>query len=85
MKRVLLAGSAEIEASQTLGRIAVAGDGIEETHVQIALHMRVPAGMREILEVSGDFKRVTRAAAPLRRDAQGTQKHMRAPQIERGL
>ena len=47
--------------------------------------MRVPAGMRKVLEVSGDFKRVARAAAPLGRDAQGAQKHLRALEIERGL
>ena len=83
--RVFLAGGDEIKASQTLGRIAIAGDGVEEPHIQIALHVRVPAGMRKVLEVSRDFKGMTRDAAPFGSDAQGAQKNMRVLQVERGL
>jgi len=79
LKRVLLAAALRSRRARLRAhRVAVMD---RETHVQMPAHARA-AGMREILEVSGDFKRVTRPprrSAVMRRERRT---HARA-QIER--
>ena len=47
----------EIEMSDALGRVGVAGDGIEEPHVEIACNFALPAGVCEIVQDSGNLER----------------------------
>ena len=47
----------EIEMSDALGRVGIAEDRVEQTHIQIADGFALPAGMREIVKDTGNIER----------------------------
>ena len=50
------AARGEMETSDAVRRVGVAGNGIEEPHVEIAIDFRLPARMGEVIQRSRDLK-----------------------------
>ncbi len=77
-----VAACGEMEMSDAFGRVGVAGDGIQEPHIEISVDFRLPARMTEIIECSRDLQYVVLAATAVRRELQAAQPGAIALEIE---
>jgi hypothetical protein len=84
-KRIRLASRGEIDVSDALGRFRIAGDRIEEPHIQFAHGPDLPARMAEIVHISGDFERAVLDPRTMGREPQAAKKKPCPLEIDRGL
>ena len=75
----------EVEAGNALRRISVAEDRIEQAHIQLALHLALPAGMGKVIERASDFKSMTLRRRGPGGDPQRTYVDCCAGEVGRGL
>ena len=85
LKCLRLASGGEIEVGDALGRVCIAGDRIEEPHVQVAHGPDLPARVSEILHISGDFERAVPDLGTVGREPQAAQQKPCPLEIDRGL
>jgi len=79
------AASGEMEMSDALGRISVPGNWIEEPHVEVAIEIRLPARMGEIIKRSRDLKHAVLLPATVRCELKAVQSNAIALEYEREL
>jgi hypothetical protein len=80
-----LSGAGEVQAGYAFRRVGVAGDRVDQAHIQHARRPGLPAGMGKVAQRAGDFNRPVRDASAAGGDAQRLQGYSGVRQIERGL
>ena len=72
----------EIEMRDALGRVGIAKDWVEQTHIQIADGFALPAGVGEIVQNSGNLERAVLRVAAVGRELKAVQDGAIAFEVE---